>query len=634
MCGIAGIVRPKAGPDEIAAGLDRMLPGIASRGPDGTGRMVGAGVGLLNTRLAIIDLAGGDQPVWGEDRAVGCVFNGEIYNYLALRQALRQRGHVLTTEGDTEVLVHLYEDHGPDLVHHIHGMYAFAVYDSRRQQVLLGRDRFGQKPLYLAPAPGGGIAFASSIASLLALGVSRDPDPAGLAQYFRFYKVPEPRTAYRDISTLLPGHTLAIDVATADSRAQRFYRPGGRDGARVEEASGVEHGDGADAVARARSALEAAVATHVVAADVEVGAFLSGGVDSSLVVAQAQRVAQRPLRTFSVTFAGEGAAYDESPYAEAVARQIGTRHQTIRVDAPPAALIRHALDAAHQPFAVASFLPLLLLSEHVSRELKVVLTGDGGDEIGFGYPWYRWMAWAHGRPSGFASRTADALLGPVERRLSGHAQLRRLRRAAKFARGAVQGGAAAADTWRYDLGGAEAAALLAPEHRSGSSKEASPNEVAWRHDLPGVDALRQADLEVLLRDEMLPKLDRAGMAHGLEGRAPLLDDEFTDAMLAVPRRLHVGDGRGKVLLRRWAGEAVPGIDFDRPKHGFDVPIDRWLRSSLRSDVDRLLLDPARRGLVDRAAARSVWRRMEGGVPGAGHTIYALLMAELWFEAQA
>jgi asparagine synthase (glutamine-hydrolysing) len=621
MCGIAGIIQPTANDQQIARDLDRMGPGIASRGPDGRGQLVGQGVGLLNTRLAVIDLEGGHQPIWNEDRTVGCVFNGEIYNYVELRHSLRRAGHSFATHSDTEVLAHLYEEHGRDLVRRLHGMYAFAIHDSRQRRVLVGRDRLGIKPLYVAPLPGG-MAFASSIASLLALGLSSDPDPAALAEYFRFYKVPEPRTAYGAISTLLPGHLLDIDTRTGSARVERFYRVAKPDVADLDDA---------DAEGRARHALRRAVASHVTAADVEVGAFLSGGVDSSLVVAEAQQVARRPLRTFSVTFSGAEERYDESRFAEDVARRLGARHETVRVESPPAELVRRAISAANQPFSVASFLPLLVLSEHAARELKVVLTGDGGDEVGFGYPWYRWMSWTT-RPAPAPTRRAvDALFRPVERRLSSQAQLRRLRRAAKFARGALVGGAAASDTWRYDLGAGEALRLLDSEHRPSRQSHPSPSELVWRPELGKGEALRHADLEVLLRDEMLPKLDRAGMAHGLEGRVPLLDDEFTEAMLAVPMRLHMAHPHGKALLRRWAREAVPGADFERPKHGFDVPIDVWLRSSLRADVDRLLIDPRRKGLADRHAARAVWRRMEAGVPGAGHTVYALLMAELWFE---
>lgn len=626
MCGIAGVVRPESGDDRIAADLERMRPGIASRGPDGHGMLHRSGVGLLNTRLAVIDLETGDQPVWNESRDVACVFNGEIYNFRQLRRDLADNGHELATRGDTEVLVHLYEDHGPDFVHHLHGMYAFALYDLRRRRVVLARDRFGIKPLYVAAVPGG-TAFASSIASLLALGVPGDPDEAAIAEYLRFYKVPEPRTAYRAIRALLPGHVRTIEVDRGIEVSTRFYRPAVRDPAQAAD------GCPAEAETTARYRFREAVASHLVA-DVEVGAFLSGGIDSSLVVAEAQRQSARPLRTYAFGFSGSS-AHDEAPFAAEVARHLGTRHETLELAATPEALVRRALAATQQPFAVASFLPLLELSERAARDVKVVLTGDGGDEVGLGYPWYRWSRLAARLAvRGKANGRLESSLRAVERRVSRRPALGGLRRAVKFTRGAVQGAARASDVWRYDLTADEALALLAPEHREGARRgpPRSPTEAAWTVGVGDVGALRLADLEVLLRDEMLPKLDRAGMAHGLESRVPLLDDRFVDAMLAVPAERHLDHPRGKSLLRSWAGELLPGVDFERPKHGFDVPVQGWLDGSLRSDVERLLLQPgSSSGLIDAGAAHGVVRRMRAGVPGAGHTLYAMLVAALWFE---
>jgi asparagine synthase (glutamine-hydrolysing) len=621
VCGIAGLIDRRAGNGDLRAALDRMYPGIASRGPDGRGQLFGDGVALLNARLSIIDLVTGDQPVWNEDGTVGCVYNGEIYNYRELQQSLIRRGHRLATSGDTEVLVHLYEEHGARLVDHLHGMFAFAIYDRPNGRVVIARDRLGIKPLYVAHL-GSRVAFGSSLSSLLALGASSDPDPASLLQYLRFYKVPEPRTAFRAVSALLPGHVMTIDVATGSVGLERFYE--------LPPVT-VDQGprDITTAVAEARSAFEQAVNSHLVA-DVEVGAFLSGGIDSSLVVAQAQLASSKPIRTFSVAFTG-GRDYDESPFAEAVARALGTKHETIEVRPVPAELLRAAITATGQPFAVASFLPLLALSRVASQAVKVVLTGDGGDEVAFGYPWHRWMR--RPIPVRLLPRrhriASDLLL--LERGASKHPWLRPVRRAARLARGAVLGGAAASDAWRYDLTSSEALSLLHPDLRVEATRagDFSPTAAAWLGE--GPEALRRADLQVLLRDEMLPKLDRAGMAHGLEGRVPLLDDEFVSAMLAVPADAHLRHRHGKAVLRAWASELLPAVDLDRPKHGFDVPMAKWLRTGLRTDMERLLFHPSRPGLVDPDGARGVYRRMESGVPGAAHTMFALLLAELWAE---
>ncbi len=624
MCGIAGIVRAGASEGALLEDVRRMGPGILSRGPDGVGTLLAPHVALMNTRLAIIDLVGGHQPVWNETEDVGAVFNGEIFNYRELQKKLRSVGHSLQTQTDTEVLVHLYEDHGAEFTAHLHGMYAFAIYDAPRGKVLLARDPLGIKPLYVAYIAGG-IAFASSISSLLSLGISRDPDIVGLSQYFRFYKVPEPRTAYRSVSTLLPGEMLEVDVKTGTvtrlGHTRRYLSaltPTGRD-PRIAESE-------------AREALRRAVRSHMVA-DVEVAAFLSGGIDSSLVVAEAQAIVGHPIRTFSFSFPGHD-SYDERKYAEFVAKILGSHHETIEGCAVSVDLLYGALAASTQPFAVASFLPMLELSKQAATQVKVVLTGDGGDEVGLGYPWYRWCRYAlSGDPSWVRQLVASSVLEPLERHSALRSRLRPIRRVAKFARGLLVGGAEASDIWRYDSSAAEATRLLAPQHRVLVDRQicSSPTKAMWLENLDPISALQAADLQVLLRDEMMPKLDRAGMAYGLEGRVPLLDDDFVTSMLGVPVATHLAHAGGKALLRRWAQDAVPGVDFERPKHGFDVPIRAWLQGELSSEVQRALLEPASHRLVDHQGAYGVWRRMNAGVPGAAHTLYALLLAELWYE---
>lgn len=621
MCGIAGLVRANRSSQQIDRCLSSMLPGIASRGPDGQGHFVDHEVGLLHTRLAIIDLLTGEQPIWNERRTVACVFNGEIYNFKELRAALLARGHRFSTTTDTEVLVHLYEEHGAEVASHLHGMFAFALWDTERRRLVLSRDRLGIKPLFVAKLAQG-LAFASSIAALAALPeVSREPDPVALAGYVRKYKVAEPRTAYRGVQTLLPGHTMTLAAPSFAAQARRFadlpstQRPPATGSARRE--------------AEARAAFDHSIASHLVA-DVEVGAFLSGGIDSTLVVARAQQLSERPLRTFSISFREHG-SFDESAHAARVASALGTKHQTFDVSSAPVDLLETALRATGQPFAVASFLPLLLLCDKASHEVKVVLTGDGGDEVGGGYPWYRWMRLAHGRrPMHAATHAADGVLRRGEVAVAGRRSLRHLRRAVKFARGALLPPAEASDAWRYELTAPEAASLLAPPLRDAAIERREP-EVEWDDDSDAVEALRRWDLRVLLRDEMLPKLDRAGMAFGLEGRVPLLDDTFVDAMLRVPMSEHLAHSNGKALLRRWATELCPGADTGRPKHGFDVPIGAWLDGALRGHLQRLLLAPSRPAIFDPAGAAGLVSRMRHGVPGAGHTLYAMLLASLWFE---
>lgn len=622
MCGIACVVRPRIGGRQIHWDLDRMRPGIAPRGPDGTGRFVEAGLGLLNTRLAVMDPSRGAQPMWNESGDIACVYNGELYGFRSTADRLKARGHRFSTTSDTELLVHLYEDHGAELVEHLSGMFAFAIYDRHAATLLLARDRLGMKPLYWASLPDG-YAFASSISSLVALqGVSRDPDAVSIAHFYRYYKVPEPDTAFGSVKAIPPGHRVRVDLRTGALACERYHdwppEPPDR------------NIDG-DCEAIARDSLRRAVASHV-DADVEVGAFLSGGVDSSLVVSEAQRLIRRPLRTYSVSFPGHR-GFDEARQAENVAQSLGSRHETVEVTGAPVELIRDALAAAQQPFAVASFIPLLSLSRRAAMDIKVVLTGDGGDEVGVGYRWYRLMRQLRKLPHlSFLSQGAPALHA-LERAVSGSPRGAAVRRALKFARGAILDDPGTVDAWRYDLSATGARDLLAPGYRevARTHDRKSPNALAWRHDLPPVESFRQADLEVLLRDEMLPKVDRASMAAGLEARLPLLDDTFVASMRAVPIREHLAHPSGKTLLRRWATEQIPGFDPEQPKHGFDVPIHSWLRGGLNGELHRLLLDHGGPSLCDRAAARKVVRRMDAGVPGAAHTAFALVIGELWFE---
>jgi asparagine synthase (glutamine-hydrolysing) len=620
MCGIAGIVNASLTGGAMERQLESMLPGIAPRGPDGVGRVVEAGVALLHTRLAIIDLETGQQPLWNEDRTIACIFNGELYNYRELRDELLGRGHVFATQSDTEVLVHLYEERAVELTSHVRGMYAFAIYDRPRSRVFIARDHLGIKPLFLANTEGG-VAFASTIGALRAVMSSKELDREAMALYFQFGRVPEPRTAYESVRSLPPGHHAMIDVETAAVRVARHYCLPRVQGGVVRETR--------DPVSAARAAFEHAITSHLVA-DVEVAAFLSGGIDSSLVAAAAQRRMSRPLRTYCFGFPGK-TLFDEARFAEVVATRLGTRHETVEVTASPRDLVRRGIEAVHQPFGVASFLPLLSLCEVAARDVKVVLSGDGGDEVALGYPWYRWMRNTQWVPR---SRNPDATIRGL-RALEREAAERGLttgRRALKWARGVVMPRHLTADAWRYEMTPDESWSMLRADLRPPNGAPPSPGEEAWEVESQGVAALRRSDLQVSLRDEMLPKLDRAGMAFGLEGRVPLLDDDFVEAMLNIPIKVHLSDPRGKAILRQWAKEMVPGLDLQRPKHGFDVPIADWLRRELRDDVNRLLLDPRRKGLTDRAAAAGVWRRLEAGSPGAAHAAYAVLVAELWFES--
>jgi asparagine synthase (glutamine-hydrolysing) len=625
MCGIGGILYADRHRPVEPGLLKAMGVAIAHRGPDAEGFWSEPGVGLAHRRLSIIDLEGGDQPIGNEDGSIQVVFNGEIYNYRELRRGLEGRGHRFRTSSDTEVLVHLYEDHGAGLVERLRGMFAFALWDRTRGELMLARDRVGLKPLYIY-RDSERLAFGSEPKAILALpGVPRVVDPAALEDYLAYGMVPGERTIFRGIEKLPPAHVLTAGPGRLGASARRYWS------LRIEPDCGPTPEEWAEEV---RDKLAEATRLHLIA-DVPVGAFLSGGIDSSLVVAQAAGATEGPLRTFSMGFAEE--RYSELPAARAVAERFGTRHAEEIVTPDAVGLIDELAHYYDEPFADPSAIPTFLVARLASRSVKVVLSGDGGDEAFGGYARY-----AHDLKEAAVRRHLPAwfrraALGPLARAWPKADWLPRpLRAKTVLSNLSLDAGPAYANTLticRPPL----RRRLMAPDLASGLDGHAPERIVRDAYaTAPAGDALAgmiAADTATLLPDDFLVKVDRASMAHGLEARPPLVDHELLELAARIPSRWKVRGGQTKWILKQAARGSLPESIVARRKQGFDIPIDDWLSGPLRPMFEAAVLDPGARvaGLIDQGLARRIYRSHLAGTGRLGNTLWTLLVLARWAD---
>jgi asparagine synthase (glutamine-hydrolysing) len=565
MCGILGIVgRPRA------ESLDA-IELLRHRGPDGDGRWNADGIALAMRRLAIIDLETGDQPVLNERGDVVAIVNGELYNYRELRAELEANGHTFRGHGDVEIVPHLYEEHGDRFVERVRGMFAIALWDEARRRLVLARDRLGIKPLYLAQL-GEGLAFASELAPLRALGASSEPDPEAVADFLVLGYVPGARTGIAGARSLPPAHVLVHEDGA--SREFRYWTAEARERP-LEETLGD------------------AVRLHL-RSDVPLAVLLSGGLDSSLIASVAAGHVDEPLRTFTVGFAD--AWLDERAPARAVAEAVGSRHEELVVETRVADDLPEIAAKLEEPNADPAAIPLWYLSRAVAHEVKVALAGDGGDEVFGGYSRYAWDP--------VAARLGA--LGPLARLLPERGGRKNVvRRASKLLKHAAKPEASRYLSWFALMNGDARAHVferLFSEAPSG---------------LTNLGRLQWVDLHSFLTDNLMLKADRLSMAHSLELRVPLLDHEVVEAGLALPDREKINGVRTKVAIRRIVGRRLGRAIARRPKQGFDPPVERWLREDLRDLSEDALT--SLNGLVDRDAARSASPAQR----------YALTMLGLW-----
>ena len=623
MCGIAGKVSADGAVDRSE--LERMCEALRHRGPDSRGTHLREGVGLGIRRLAIIDLVHGDQPFYTEDGNAVLVLNGEVYNHEELRSELVDRGHRFVSSSDAEVVVHLWEEMGDRCVDRLRGMFAFALWDGRRRQLFLARDRIGKKPLYWTRA-GHSLLFGSEPRALLqSPDVSRDVDLGAIDAFLVNQYVPHARCAHQDLRKLPPGSTLSWTPGQGEPSIQRYWRLGYRPKLPV--------GDPQDGVERLRA--EVLEATRLrLRSDVPLGAFLSGGVDSSLVVAAMARTLDGPVKTFSATF--PGTAVDESHYARLVARRYGTEHHELEVGPPDPEILPRLAWHFGEPFADPAALPTYQLSELVRRHVTVALNGDGGDESFFGYRRYGQLVRtlkADLAPFG-VRRGAAVLLARAAGTSEGRAPLPRAARLAR--RLALPPSRRYADLFRF-FSDRDRERLYTP-HFAEAARGSDPlhhTAQAWdEHEgLAPEDRLMATDVETYLADDLVAKVDITSMAHSVEVRSPLLDTELMGWAARLPPAVKGRVREPKRLLRQAARGWIDDAILDRPKQGFAVPIADWLRGPLSSVCrDVLLDDQARdRGLfVPREVERMV-RDHQDGVLDYSERLWAMLMLELWFQ---
>jgi asparagine synthase (glutamine-hydrolysing) len=589
---------------------------IRHRGPDqGSSNAFGSCV-LGHQRLRVIDLEQGFQPVTGESGEVIAVFNGELYNFPALREELAVAGHHVRGTGDTPVIPHLYEEHGPGFVERLDGMFAIALWDACRARLLLARDRLGKKPLVWTRLDDGSLAFASELKALLELpGVDAEPDLPALDAFLALQYVPGERTGLKGIRRLLPGHVLVAE--RGEVRIERYWQPEADDEERSDE----------DWLERVRSLVAEAVRTRLVA-DVPLGALLSGGIDSSIVVALMAQASTEPVRTFTVGFAD--AAYDESSYARAVAERYATRHTEVLLEPDAAATLPRLAAAFDEPLGDEAALPLFLICEAARQEVTVALVGDGGDESFAGYERYAAMGLAEHVPGAAAAAGARLL-----RALPGG---RRERRSAAYRAARFLEAAATPREERYGqlmqvfpLG--ERAALWTEDAREEVGPLLSPGLLLGPPPAPGIGGLQLLDVATYLPGDLLPKSDIASMAHSLELRSPLLDHRVLELGLSLPGRLKTSGRVGKQALRRAFAADLPLPVADRGKSGFGVPLAAWFRTELRDLAHELLVGGAARdrGWFRPEAVSRLLSEHEAGRADHGHRLWSLMMLELWLR---
>jgi asparagine synthase (glutamine-hydrolysing) len=618
MCGIAGIIDANPGSLVDQRTVHEMCQTIIHRGPDDEGIYVKDGAGLGMRRLSIIDLSGGHQPVHNEEENIWVVFNGEIYNFPDLRSELESRGHRFYTHTDTEVIVHLYEDFGAECVRKLRGMFAFAVYDERQRSLLLARDRLGIKPLHYAFV-GRRLLFGSEIKTILAAAPElKEVNPEGLLQYFYFGYVPDPQTAFKRIRKLAPGHILELAGSRVSVRQYWDLPPYGAypPGSEEECLEELEH------------RLAEAVRIRLIA-DVPLGALLSGGVDSSLVVALMARGSANPVKTFSIGFSKE--EFNEADHARLVAQRFATEHHELIVEPNFTQTLDELTHSLEEPFGDSSMLPTYYVSRMARRHVTVALSGDGGDELFAGYDRF---------PAGLHRGPFDYLPASVGRWYRKHLH--------PLVPHAVPGrhlvfNASLPQSERYldhlaylPVLGRERS-LFSDDFLDQAATLRSPL-VMFRDYLeaaPATDMLSRLlylDTKTYLAGDILTKVDRMSMATSLEVRVPILDHVFLEWVTGLPARWKLRDGVQKYILRKLAERVgVPRSVLDRPKQGFSMPLVHWMRFEFKEQLKRVLLDPQtlQRGYFKPTAVRQLlnehlrgWRRHTG-------RLWQLLIFELW-----
>ncbi|TKB07608.1 asparagine synthase (glutamine-hydrolyzing) [Desulforhopalus sp. IMCC35007] len=620
MCGIAGIVsfvNDGHGLDNLPGRLQAMCDAIIHRGPDEQGSAINEGVGLGMRRLSIIDLTGGSQPIYNEDRKILCVFNGEIYNYRELREELEQKGHRFSTNSDTEVIVHGYEEYGDDFPSRLNGMFAIAVHDTARRRLLLVRDHMGIKPLYYYKGSKG-LVFGSEIKSLLASGlVKRQLDVDGLGQFLAWEYVPGNQTLFRDLVKLEPAHLLAIDLDSPTFTPHAYWD------IPVSEPSQLSPGEWEEQV---DSLLKTCVTRQLVS-DVPLGAFLSGGVDSSLIVA-----AMGEANTFSIGF--DDPSYNELRWAQAAARHLNVNHTDEILSPDILDLFWRLLHFMDEPIGDFSIFPTYLVSALARKHVTVALSGDGGDELFGGYETYI----ANQRAAQYMvcpSLIRKKILEPALRAIGPQAAKKGLiNKARRFIEGINLSPHLHHCRWRIFTSEAMLSQLLTPEASGQLRTPVDAHITKLFAKARGRDPLNQClyvDAKSYLCDNILTKVDRMSMAVSLETRVPYLDPELVSLAFSIPPELKVAGNETKSLLKKVAARHIPRECVYRPKEGFSIPIKHWLTSTLRPLMNELLDEQQIRqqGIFTWETISRLKNEHLQGKENHSHQLWSLIMFHAW-----
>jgi len=622
MCGITGLYHVEPRTPASASCVERMAETLRHRGPDDGTVHVDGPVGLGFRRLAIIDVAGGAQPIFNEDRSMAVIFNGEIYNFRPITKRLKQLGHRFKTHSDSETIIHAYEEYGPDCVRHLRGMFAFAVWDTAKQELFLARDRVGIKPLYYR-WDGATFSFASEIKALLVdPGVRREIDPFALDEYLTYLYVPAPRTIFRGIRKLPPGHTMTVTRGGPGEPREYWdlrFEPG--HGMDEEEAARLLY-----------EKLRESVSIHL-ESEVPLGAFLSGGIDSSAVVGIMSELMDQPVNTASIGFRDQ--AFDELPYARAMARRFHANPYEKTVDASAAAILDRLAWHYDEPFADSSMVPTYYVSEVARERVTVCLSGDGGDENFAGYRRYRFDVWENRVRSvmpRFLRRPVFGALGAAYPKLDWMPRVFRAKTTLQNLALDPERGYFHTMSW------------LSPEKKRKLYREPLRRALADYDSFSVLEShfrktegwdplarIQYVDIKTFLVDDILTKVDRASMAHSLEVRVPLLDHEVMEFAASLPSSYKLHGSSQKYVLKRAVRKLVGDETLNRTKMGFSVPLARWFRGELKSLFEeRMFAKDAFVGeLFEVAPIRTWWDRHQSGVSDFAPELWALLVLESW-----
>ena len=623
MCGVVGIVRPAGRPADGQL-LARMNEAIHHRGPDEEGSYLKGHVGLAMRRLAIIDLKGGQQPIADEDRTARIVYNGEVYNFREVRKELEARGHRFHTDCDTEVVLHAYLEYGADCPRHLRGMFAFAIWDERRQELFLARDRVGKKPLLYSKTAGAFVFGSEFSALLLHPAVGREVEPRAIHDYLSFMCVPAPLTAYRDIRKLEPGHTLTL-TRTGELKIERYWEP---DFSKKLDLTEEEAGE------RALELLRDAVRVRLMS-EVPLGAFLSGGVDSSAVVALMAEESQGAVKTFSIGFDEQD--FSELHHARRVAEYVGAEHHEFVVRPDAMEVLPQLVEHYGEPYADSSAIPTYYVARETRKHVTVALNGDGGDECFAGYERYAAM-----RLSERYRRLPGVLRERVIRRAMellpiSESRPGRARKVRRFLRAASLPPVERYLRWVSVINPEEKDGLYSDDFReSVAGRDVREHLRPWFARANGagvVDAALLADTMTYLPNDLLVKVDIASMAVSLEARSPFLDHHVIEFAASLPERLKLRGLTTKYILKKTLRRLLPPENLSRGKMGFGVPVGHWFRGQMQGFLRENLLSEraSRRGLFRPEAVRRMVELHTRGERDHTHQLWTLLMLELWFQ---